>query len=73
MEKNEIVENFTIGFFGSIVGGIFLATVLMQNPIQFNIFSKTTLILIVWLLVLYLLGIIITYVILNNFKKKKKV
>jgi len=71
MEIIDIIKLFTPGFFGSIFGGIYIATILMQKPMQFNILSITTLILLCWLFVLYILGVTGTWIVLSGFKTKK--
>lgn len=61
-----IMLAFTPGFCGSIMGGIFLAIILGSKPLKFKLFSKTALILLIWLIFLYSLGILATWLMVGG-------
>ena len=68
MEFYRSIVNFTPGFFGSITAGIFIAIVLGQKPLKLNIGSIAWFQLIGIGVLLYILGVLLTWNILRKLK-----
>jgi len=65
MEIAEIFKSFAPSFIGSVMGAILIAIILGQSPIK----NISVLILSFWIILLFVLGILFTWVILIAFKK----
>ena len=65
MKVIKILESFTPGFIGSLMGGILLAIILGQSPVK----NIEIIQLFLWIILLFVLGILFTWSILKGFEK----